>query len=45
MEINCKTCRKHDDFTWACFNCDSEHCAYFRCLDDSFECWEDIGND
>lgn len=25
----CKTCKKHDDFTWVCFNGDSEHCADF----------------
>nr|DAM25679.1 MAG TPA: hypothetical protein [Caudoviricetes sp.] len=41
----CKDCRKHDGFTWVCFNGDSEHCADFRCLDDSCECWEDIGDD
>ena len=25
----CKTCKKRDDFTWVCFNDDSEHCADF----------------
>ena len=25
----CKNCRKHDDFTWACFNGDSKYCADF----------------
>lgn len=25
----CKNCRKHDDFTWVCFNGDSEYCADF----------------
>lgn len=29
MEINCKTRRKHDDFTLVCFNGDSEYCADF----------------
>ena len=41
MEINCKTCRKHDDFTWFCFNGDSEYYADFRCMNDSCECWEE----
>ena len=41
----CNNCRKHDDFTWVCFNGDSEHCADFRCLDDSCECWEGVEND
>ena len=25
----CKNCRKHDDFTWVCFNGDSKYCADF----------------
>nr|DAN85225.1 MAG TPA: hypothetical protein [Caudoviricetes sp.] len=28
-----------------CCNGDSEHCADFRCLDDSCECWEDVEDD
>lgn len=25
----CGNCRWHEDFNWACFNGDSEHCADF----------------
>ena len=28
-----------------CCNGDSEHCADFRCLDDSCECWEGVKNE
>lgn len=41
----CKNCRRHDDFTWVCFNGASEYCADFRCLDDSCECWEGVNNE
>ena len=41
----CKNCRRHDDFTWVCFNGVSEYCADFRCLDDSCECWEGVNNE
>ena len=41
----CKNCRKHDDFTWVCFNGVSEYCADFRCLDDICECWEGVNNE
>lgn len=30
MKYNCCVgCKWHDEFTWACFNGDSEHCADF----------------
>lgn len=41
----CKTCRKHDDFTWVCFNGDSEHCANFTEPDCVCEFWEDAENE
>lgn len=28
-----------------CCNGDSEHCADFRCLNDSCECWEGVENE
>ena len=28
-EKSCKNCRRHDDFTWVCFNGDSKYCADF----------------
>ena len=40
MEINCKTCRKHDDFTWVCFNGDSEYCADFTEPECCCEFWK-----
>lgn len=36
----CKNCRKHDDFTWVCFNGDSEHCADFTEPECYCEFWE-----
>ena len=36
----CKNCRKHDDFTWACFNGVSEHCADFTEPEGGCEYWE-----
>lgn len=42
MEINCKTRRKHDDFTWVCFNGDSEHCADFTEPECCCEFWERV---
>lgn len=41
----CKTCKKHDDFTWVCFNGDSEHCADFTEPDCVCEFWEDVEDD
>nr|DAK89935.1 MAG TPA: hypothetical protein [Caudoviricetes sp.] len=41
----CKTCKKHDDFTWVCFNGDSEHCADFTEPDCVCEFWEDVENE
>jgi hypothetical protein len=37
----CRTCKYHDDFTWACFNGDSIHRADFT--NDDFVCdaWEE----
>lgn len=40
MEINCKTCRKHDNFTCVCFNGDSKHCADFTGSEFCCEFWE-----
>ena len=40
MEINCKTCRKHDNFACVCFNGDSEHCADFTGSEFCCEFWE-----
>nr|DAZ51038.1 MAG TPA: hypothetical protein [Caudoviricetes sp.] len=45
MEINCKTCRKHDNFTCVCFNGDSEHCADFTKPECCCEFWEGVGNE
>lgn len=36
----CKNCRKHDDFTWVCFNGDSKHCADFTGSEFCCEFWE-----
>lgn len=36
----CKNCRRHDDFTWVCFNGDSEHCADFTGSECCCEFWE-----
>ena len=36
----CKTCRKHDDFTWVCFNSDSEYRADFTEPECCCEFWE-----
>lgn len=41
----CCTCKWYALEESVCCNGDSEHCADFRCLDDSCECWEDIEND
>lgn len=45
MEKCCETCNWHDDFSWACFNGDSENCADFTDPEDSCECWEKINNE
>lgn len=40
----CCTCKWYELEEGVCCNGDSEHCAGFRCLDDSCECWEGVGN-
>ena len=45
MKKCCGTCKWHDDFSWACFNGDSENCADFTDPEDSCECWEKINNE
>lgn len=49
---NCKNCKWHDDFSWACFNGNSLYCADFTDEDFSCDChefnegnkeWETIG--
>ena len=45
MKKCCGTCKWHDDFSWACFNGDSENCADFTDPEDSCECWEKIDNE
>jgi hypothetical protein len=37
---SCKTCKWHDDFSWACFNGDSENRADFTSNDDKCDFWE-----
>ena len=39
-EKGCKNCRKHDDFTWVCFNGDSKYCADFTGSEFYCEFWE-----
>lgn len=41
----CCTCKWYTVYEGVCCNGDSEHCADFRCFDDSCECWEDVEND
>ena len=41
-EDYCCTCKWYALEEAVCCNADSEHCADFRCLDDSCECWEEI---
>ena len=36
----CKNCEYHDEFTGACCNGDSEHCADFTSNEDSCQDWE-----
>ena len=36
----CETCEYHDEFTGACCNGDSEHCADFTSNEDSCQDWE-----
>lgn len=36
----CNNCRKHDDFTYVCFNGNSEHCADFTGSECCCEFWE-----
>lgn len=44
-EKGCKTCKKHDDFTWVCFNGDSEHYADFTEPNCVCKFWEDNENE
>lgn len=37
----CKTCRWHDDFSWVCFNPESEKRADFTDNGYCCECWEE----
>lgn len=37
----CRTCKWYAVCEGVCCNGDSEHCADFRCMDDSCECWEE----
>lgn len=39
---SCETCKWHDEFTWACFNGDSEKRADFTDNEDVCESWEGI---
>lgn len=41
----CCTCKWYAVEEGVCCNGASEHCADFRCLDDSCECWEGIESD
>lgn len=41
----CCTCKWYATYEGVCCNGDSEHCAGFRCLDDSCECWEGVENE
>lgn len=41
----CCTCKWYATYEGVCCNGDSEHCADFRCLDDSCECWEGVGDE
>lgn len=41
----CYTCKWYAPEESVCCNGESEHRAYFRCLDDSCECGEDIENE
>lgn len=36
----CEFCKWHDDFSWACFNGDSEKCADFTDNEDYCAEWE-----
>lgn len=37
----CCTCKWYAVCEGVCCNGDSEHCADFRCMDDSYKCWEE----
>jgi hypothetical protein len=41
----CCTCKWYATYEGVCCNGDSEHCADFRFLDDSCECWEGVKNE
>lgn len=41
----CCTCKWYALEEGVCCNDGSEHCADFRCLDDSCECWEGVKNE
>ncbi len=40
MEKECFTCAWHDNFSWVCFNGNSEHRADFTDPEDSCPVWE-----
>lgn len=42
---NCSTCKWYATFGGVCCNRKSEYWAYFRCLDDTCEEWEEIDDD
>lgn len=41
MEKECFTCAWHDNFSWVCFNGNSEHRADFTDPEDSCPAWEE----
>lgn len=41
MEKSCSTCAWHDDFSWVCFNGNSENRADFTDPEDSCLAWEE----
>lgn len=41
----CCTCKWYARYEGVCCNGGSKHCADFRCLDDSCECWEGVNNE
>lgn len=36
----CENCKWHDDFSWVCFNGDSQYVADFVDPEKSCQCWE-----
>lgn len=41
MEKSCSACAWHDDFSWVCFNGNSENRADFTDPEDSCTAWEE----